>query len=243
MSTVNCKNCGAVFDAKLSSCPHCGTMNKRGAYAEFRNRISSLIDSMLGLKENVQQSVSGVILISLLRALILIAVIVGLAFAFSRTLKVNYYNDPEYDQKAYEEIEWLNEHGDMLNEAYESGDYAAVEKLYYQNQQAVRSWSHYSDYTLKYAYDKLKTEDRPLSYRFQDMMYFIFHPEYFTGYRGMTRVDEDDYTAMRNDLIAALESRGYTFPELEEIYQKCSDSYGYIDGSLLKEYWKEGGDG
>ena len=104
MSKVRCKNCGAVFDAKLSYCPYCGTMNQRGAYAEFRMKISSLIDSMFGLKEDVQKSVSRIILSSLLRSLVIIAAIIGIAFGFSRTAQVNYYNDPEYDQKAYEEL-------------------------------------------------------------------------------------------------------------------------------------------
>ncbi len=243
MSKVRCKNCGVIFDARLSYCPCCGTMNKRGAYAEFRKKISSVIDSMLGLKENVQQSVSRIILSSLLRSLILIAAIIGLAFAFSRTAQVNYYNDPEYDQQAYEEIVWMNENLDKLNEAYESGDYKTIEKLYYQQSHAVRSWSRYPSYTLKYAFEKLNAEDRLDVYQLQQMMHFIFQPEYYTGYNGMTQVDENEYAAMREALISKLESRGYSFAGLEEIYAGCSDSNGYVDSSLLKDYVKEGGNG
>ena len=243
MSKVRCKNCGAIFDARLSYCPLCGTMNKRGAYAEFRRKVSSVIDSMLGLKENVQQSVSRIILSSLLRSLILIAAVIGLAFAFSRTAQVNYYNDPEYDQQAYEEIVWMDENLDRLNEAYENGDYKTIEKLYYQQSHAVRNWSRYPSYTLKYAFEKLNAEDRLDVYQVQQMMQFIFQPEYYTGYNGMTRVDENEYAAMREALISKLESRGYSFAGLEEIYAKCSDSYGYVDSSLLKDYVKEDGNG
>ena len=243
MSTVRCKNCGAIFDTKLSYCPYCGTMNKRGAYAEFRMKISSVIDSLLGLKETVQQSVSRIILSSLLRSLILIAVIIGIAFAFSRTAQVNYYNDPKYDQQTYEELIWMDENLDKLNEAYERGDYKTIEKLYYQQSHAVQSWSHYPSYTLKYAYERLEAEDRLEAYQLQQMMYFIFQPEYYTGYNGMNRVNENEYAEMREALISKLESRGYAFLELEEIYVKCSDSYGYVDGDLLKDYVKEGGNG
>ena len=243
MSKVRCKNCGAIFDARLSYCPCCGTMNKRGAYAEFRSKVSSMIDSILGLKENVHQSVSRIILSSLLRSLIFIAAIIGLAFAFSRTAQVNYYNDPEYDQQAYEEIVWMDENLDKLNEAYESGDYKTIEKLYYQQSHAVRSWSRYPSYTLKYAFEKLNAEDRLDVYQLQQMMHFIFHPEYYTGYNGMTRVDENEYAAMREALISKLESRGYSLARLEEIYARCSDSYGYVDSSLLKDYVKEDGNG
>ena len=243
MSKVRCKNCGTIFDAGLSYCPCCGTMNKRGAYAEFRKKISSVIDSMLGLKENVQQSVSRIILSSLLRSLILIAAVIGLAFAFSRTAQVSYYNDPKYDQQAYEEIAWMNENLDKLNEAYESGDYKTIEKLYYEQSQAVRSWSRYPSYTLKYAFEKLNAEDRLDAYQLQQMIHFIFQPEYYTGNNGMTRVDENEYAVMREALISKLESRGYSFARLEEIYARCSDSNGYVDSSLLKDYVKEGGNG
>ena len=243
MSKVRCKSCGAVFDAGLSYCPYCGVMNKRGAYAEFRGKIASLTDAMFGLKEDVQQSVSRIILSSLLRSLVLIAVIIGIAFAFSRTAQVNYYNDPEYDQQAYEEIVWMDENLDKLNEAYESGDYKTIEKLYYEQSQAVRSWSRYPSYTLKSTFEKLNTEDRLEVYQLQQMMHFIFHPEYYTGYNGMNRVDKNEYAAMREAMISKLESGGYTFSELEEIYAECADSYGYVDSSLLKKYVKEGGNG
>ena len=243
MSTVKCKNCGASFDSKWSRCPYCGTMNKSGAYAEFRRKMSSVIDSMLGLKENVQRSVSRTILSSLLRSLIFIAVIIGLAFAFSRTAQVNYYNDPEYDQKAYEEITWMDENLEKLNEAYENGDYKTIETLYYQQSGAVRNWVHYPSYTLKSAFEKLEGEKRLDVYRFEQMMHFIFQPEYYTGYNGMSRVDESEYAAMRDTLISKLEDHGYTFSELEEIYAKCANSSGFLNINLLEEYVKEGENG
>ena len=240
MSTVQCKNCGSVFDGRLAYCPYCGTMHKRGAYAEFRMKISSLIDAMLGLKENVEQSVSRIVLSSLLRSLIFIAVIIGIAFAFSRTAQVNYRNDPKYDQQAYEEITWMNDNLSKLNEAYESGDMKAVEKLYYQQPNAVWNWSRYPSYTLKLAYQKIRGEDRFDAYCFQRMLHFIFKPEIYTGYNGMSRVDEAEYAEMRDDLTAEFETRGYSLSELEEIYEKCADSYGYADPDLLKQYMKEG---
>ena len=243
MNTVSCKNCGARFDAGLSACPYCGTMNKRGAYAEFRGKIASLIDAMLGLKENVQQSVSRLILSSLLRSLVIAAVIIALAFAFSRTAQVNYYNDKEYDQQAYEEITWMDENLDKLNAAYESEDYKTVEKLYYEQSRAVQKWSHYASYCLKYAFQKIEAEERFDVYLFQRMLYFLFFPNYYAGYNGMSRVDAAEYEQMRDTLLSSLEKRGYTLSELEKIYKDCSDSYGYISAEPLKEYVKEGGNG
>ena len=87
---------------------------------------------------------------------------------------------------------------------------------------------------------KLQTEDRLDVYKFQNMLYFLFMPEYFTGYNGMNRVDRDEYAQMRDALIAELEAKGYSLFELEEIYAGCSDSYGYVDSGMLKEYMEEG---
>lgn len=243
MSTVQCKNCGGSFDPKRSSCPYCGTMYKRGAYAEFRSKVSSLIDSMLGLRDDVQESVSRIVLSSLLRAVIFIAVIVGLAFAFSRTAQVNYYNDPEYDRKAYEEIVWMDENLDKLNEAYENGDYKTIKKMYYQQPGAVQKWGNYPSYCLKSAFEELGQEERFDAYRFQRMLHFIYNPEAFTGHNGMNRVDRNEYAEMRDALISELESRGYSRAELDDIYEKCANSYGYVNSDLLKQYVKEDGNG
>jgi hypothetical protein len=243
MSRVRCKNCGAVFDAELSSCPYCGTMNKRGAYAEFRKKISSLIDSMLGLKDDVQQSVSRIVLSSMLRGLVFIAAIIGLAFVFAGTARINYYNDEEYDREAYDDIVWMDENLDALNEAYDKGDYKAVEKLYYGNTRAVQKWPRYSTYCLKHAFKNIEQSERFDAYKFQRMLHFIFYPDVFTGYNGMNRVDKDEYEEMRNLLIAELEDRGFSLGELEDIYKKCSNSVGYAELDLLKQYVKEDGNG
>ncbi|MBO4819655.1 MAG: hypothetical protein J5528_05890 [Firmicutes bacterium] len=243
MKTVKCKNCDASFSDELAYCPYCGTMNKRGAYKDFRAKISSMIDSILGLKEDVQRSVSRIILSSLFRSLIFVLVIAGLAFLVSRFSNVNYYNDKEYDQKAYDEIIWMDEHIDELNEAYEKGDYKAIKTLYYENTRAVSGWSHYPSYCLKSEYETIESETRFDQYQLQRMLYFLYFPEYITGRNGMNYVDRAEYEEMRSAVVSSLHSRGYTDEELETIYDKCSDSYGYINSSDLKEYVKEDGNG
>ena len=243
MKTVKCKNCGASFDGDLAYCPYCGTMNKKGAYKDFRLKISSMIDSILGLKEDVQKSVSRIILSSLLRSLIFILVIAGLAFLVSRHTNVNHYNDKEYDQKAYDEIIWMDEHIDQLNEAYENGDYQTIKSLYYSNTRAVSGWSHYPSYCLKSEYAAIGESARFDQYQLQRMLYFIFFPEYTTGRNGMNHVDREEYEEMKAEVLEDLFARGYTEEELKLIYEKCSDSYGYINASDLKEYVKEDGNG
>ena len=243
MRTVKCKNCGASFDDDLSSCPYCGTMNKKGAYAEFRRVVSSFIDSMLGLKDDVQKSVSKIILSSIIRGVILIAVIVGAAFVCSRFANVNYYNHKEYDQEAYEDITWLDENLDQLNKAYESDDFKTIDDLYFENSNVVRNWTHYPMYCLKKEYSQLIVLDGLNEYRFSRILYFLFYPEYYSGYNTKNKIDLEEYEKLKDSIYSLMERMGYSPEELADIYKKCADSYGYVSTTDLKEYMKEAGNG
>ena len=243
MKKSTCKNCGAVFADALDKCPYCGTMNKKGAYKKFRQKVSAFIDGLLGLREDTHRSISKGIFLSLLRSLVLIAIIVLAAYLFSRTMNVNYYNDREYDEKALEEILWADENFDKLDEAYAKGDYKAIEKLYYQNTRAVSKWSHYSAYCLKYEYKKIKEDTNFDQYDLENVLYFLFYPDYYGRYNGLSEEEKEEYQLMRESLITDMNARGYSEEELNQIYHKCADGYGYLIASDLKEYVKEEDDG
>lgn len=239
MKQVICKNCGAVFDEQLEKCPYCGTMNRKGAYRSFRMTFAGIVDQMLGLRDEVNRSTSRMVLFAFLRSLILIAVVIGLAFLTARTAKVNYYNDPEYDQEAYETIVWEDENLEKLDEAYEKDDIETIRSLYAENRKVVESWPHYADYILKDKYQTCSEYDRMNIYNLQNVLYFLYFPEYFTYSKGMDNVDTEQYEAMRQSLLNKMAEFGYTEAELEKIYEEHSDSYGYIDLSALDAYVKE----
>ncbi|MBQ1481965.1 MAG: hypothetical protein IIZ28_00175 [Erysipelotrichaceae bacterium] len=243
MKQVTCKNCGAVFSESLEKCPYCGTMNKKGAYRKFRQKISDMIDAMLGLKEEAHRSVSKMIFISLLRGIVLIAAVVLLAFLFSRFANVNYYNDREYDEEALETILWEDENLEKLDEAYANEDFKTIEKLYYENSRVVSHWAHYPSYTLKKQFKMLTEDDKFDHYDLDDALYFLFYPESITGFNGMARVDREEYELMRGSLLTMLNQKGFSEAKLEEIYRKHCDEYGYIRSSDLEEYFKEGTNG
>ncbi len=239
MRQVTCKNCGAVFSDELEKCPYCGTMNKRGAYRKFRMRISGMIDRMLGMREEAYESISRMIFVSVLRSLLMIAVITGLAFAAARHARVNYYNDAEMDEKAYQTIMWEDENLEKLDAAYEKEDYETIRKLYYENSRVVSRWSKYPSYSLKAKYRELSERDYFNVYELQNILYFLYDPEFYAGRDGMKSVDAQEYEEMRNGLLLRMEERGYSEAELAEIYFNHADKYGYISLSDLEEYVKE----
>lgn len=242
MKQVTCKNCGAVFNETLDKCPYCGTMNKKGSYRSFRLKIFDLIDRMLGLKDEAYKSLSKGILLSLLRGFAMVALIILAAFIVSRFYNVNPYDDKEYDQETLETILWEDENLDKLEEAYRNEDFATIEKLYYENSSVVSSWAHYPDYALKKQFSKI--DGKPIdAYVLRDILYFLFYPEYYTGYDGMKGVNTEDYELMKQSIFTACNQIGLSKAKLEEIYRNHCDTYGYISASDLSQYVKEGGNG
>jgi|GEM_PF-1637225 len=243
MKTVRCKNCGAVFDEDLEKCPYCGTMNRKGAYRAFRLKAASMIDQVLGLKDDIQRSVSQTIRIALFRSVVIIVLITGLAFVFARFANVNYYNDKEYDRKAYEEIVWLDENLDALDQAYESDDLETIGKLYIDNAHAVMNWPLYPSFCLKKEYERIKKDDAMDEFLLRDIIYFCCAPAVYAGRGDMNKVDPDFYQEMRGDLLEKAGEAGYTEEELEDIFAHTSGEFNYIDLEKLREYLKEDGDG
>ncbi|MBR4461720.1 MAG: hypothetical protein IKS51_03990 [Erysipelotrichaceae bacterium] len=239
---MKCKNCGGIFSDDLEKCPYCGTMNKKGAYKNYRQKIRNIIDRVFGLKAEAYNSISKLILMSILRGLVMILIVIGLAFVASRFMRVNYYNDPKYDQEALEDILWEEENIDKLNEAFENDDFDAINKLYYQNTRVVNKWSHYDTYCLRKEYrDALKDFDSSYfgSYQFTDILYFLYHPDYFCTTKHWTQEDWNEYEEDRQQILSRMEEKGYSGQELSEIYETNKDEYGYLTASELDKYLKE----
>lgn len=234
-----CKNCGGEFPNTLAKCPYCGTMNKKGAYRDFRRKVSAVIDRLLNLKEESYSSVSRMILLSILRSLILIMVCILLAFVASRFYNVNYYNDSRYDKERLEDIEWENENIQKLNDAYEKRDYETIRKLYYENSSIVYKWEHYASFSLLEEYDKLMKNESFSKYDMTNVMYFLYNPDYYGETDRLSKEEYAEYEENRNALIERIEKEGYPEDKLHEIYEKYADSYGYVSLSDIEDALQE----
>ncbi|MBQ6654849.1 MAG: zinc ribbon domain-containing protein [Erysipelotrichaceae bacterium] len=236
MKEIICKNCGAAYSEDTEYCPYCGTMNKKGAYKGFRQKVAGFIDRMLGMKQEAHQSVSRSIVSALIRSLIIVAVIVAAAYLISLRFNVNYHNDYEYDQKTLENIEWYEANIDKLEEYYREGDLKAIKKLYYENGTVVMKWSHYPDYALADEFEQISGDTRFNKYQLQRMLYYLYWPEYFTGRDRMKSADMEKYQQQRQKILEMLEEKGFSEDQLKTIYQQNSDKQGYIDTDALEKY-------
>lgn len=235
---VICKNCGAGFDDSLDKCPYCHTMHKKGAYKKFRQKIADIIDRVLGLKIEAERSLSQIILFSIARGLLISAVCIGLAFILSQFRNVNYYNDRPYDEKRLEDIVWENDNIAELEKAYFNNDFDTVEKLYLQNSRVVHNWQHYSSYILKKQYKSIMEDKTINEYVLRDSLYYIYYPDYYARVNTMSEEELVEYNNLRESLIKHLVANGYSESELQIIYDKNKDSYGYLRSDEIRKYVK-----
>ena len=76
-------------------------------------------------------------------------------------------------------------------------------------------------------------------YQLQDVLYFLYYPQFYTYQRNTDDIDMEQYEAMRQDVLGMMNERGYPEEELADIYEKHADKYGYLSISDLEPYVKE----
>ena len=214
-------------------------MNRRGAYGSFRGKVAGMVDQMLGLKTEVNQSTGQMVFFAFLRSLVMITVVIGLAFFFAQSAQLNYYSDPKDDQRTYETIVWEDENLEKLDEAYQNDDFKTIRSLYAENSNVVKRWAHYGDYVLKEKCQTILEYEHISAYNLQNVLYFLYFPEYYTYRDGMKNADMEQYEAMRQSVIKMMEEKGYSEQELSDIYRKHADGYGYLSIGDLEQYEKE----
>ncbi len=236
---IVCKNCGGSFDSKLSRCPYCSTMNKKGAYRNYRGSVSDIIDQMFGLKFENFETRRKVVFMAILRGLIIVFVCVTAGGLFGAMANVNYYNDKEYDQKTLEDLMWEDENLEKIEKAYAENDFDTLRKLLNQNYHFAYNWEHYTAFTLKDKFNELNGIEKLDEYVFEDILYFIFHPDYYANINRMSKEEYQEYLNNKAILIEKMKGFGYSEEEMSEIYNSLKDDYGYIHSYDLRDRMKE----
>lgn len=243
MKKITCRNCGAKFSDDLSKCPYCGTMNRKGAYKEYRSTFAQAAGQIFGLKAEVYESLSKLALMSMLRGFIMIFICVVIGVLFGLNAKTNYYSDKEYDQKAYDKIVWEDENLDKLEKAYADGDYDTVYALLNQTNSVSYSWQHYTAFSLKKEYQEIVEDPDMSEYKLRDVLYYLYYPGYYGNVLKMSDEEYAQYLESRESVIALMEQNGYSEAELKNIYDSCKDDMGYLNVSDVRKLMKEEKDG
>ena len=166
MSTkMVCKSCAAEFTDDLSKCPYCGSMNIKGAEAEYMGKLQDVKEDLGELSELPEQARKKELKKQVKRWGIVAAVILVLAvllqvwFHWSSSL----YIDSPAKERA--DMLWLAEREEELNTLYENNDAEGILEYFYvwcEEENAFSKWEHWNFATIlhniKWARDNIEYE-------------------------------------------------------------------------------------
>ena len=140
---IICSSCGAEFDDTLPKCPYCGSLNYKGAEAEYLGRLEGMRQDMQQLeqvperelKEKLKKKQKFVV-----KIFIVVAVLAA-AFAAIMFLRGRYIE--QRDAKA--DYQWQKENFPILDRLYQEKDLEALMDFYEQaveENRTIDRWEH-----------------------------------------------------------------------------------------------------
>ena len=242
---IICSSCGAEFDDSLPKCPYCGSLNYKGAEAEYLGKLEGVRQDMQQLeqvperelKEKLKKKQKFVV-----KLLLLLAV---LAAAFAVIVYRVRYVEPR-DAKA--DYLWEKENFPVLDRLYEAKDFEGLAEFCEQaitEDRTIDRWEHSGIFTrlmsCRDAREYLALEQRGETlFEYQQVQllddYWILRGLDYSG----LNLTEADKEYIRPYVEATLNSMAdrYTFTAEEE--KKFEDSlrnnYGYPRYEDCEEY-------
>lgn len=139
---IICKSCAAEFLDKLPKCPYCGTMNYKGAEAEYLNKLEDVREDMEDLEvvpKEAQKKEFRKQTFFWLKVIIGIICVIGLIIGLIFWLESRYERDERAD------FLWAQENVPKLDTFYEKEAYEELLTLYdaFDEDAPVWKWEHY----------------------------------------------------------------------------------------------------
>lgn len=150
MAEKTCESCAGKYDEMLPECPYCGTVNVKGAEAEYLDQLEDVREDMENLKEVPLEEIKKEFVTQgrFLRKVFVTIVIVFLVLIGIYLLREMDW-DFGRDRKA--EYFWKQENYPVMDELYEKGDYEALREYFTEEKKnPTWNWSH-SDFFFLYA--------------------------------------------------------------------------------------------
>lgn len=162
---IVCKSCAAEFTDDLPKCPYCGSLNIKGAEAEYMNKLRDVKEDLGELSELPEQAQKKEMKKQVKRWGIVAAVAVGIVvlmqvwFLWSQS---RYIDSPAKERA---DMLWLAEHEEELDTLYENNDAEGILEHFYvwcEEENAFSKWEHWNFATvlhnIDWARDTIKYE-------------------------------------------------------------------------------------
>lgn len=245
---IICSSCGAEFDDTLPKCPYCGSLNYKGAEAEYLGRLEGMRQDMQQLeqvperelKEKLKKKQKFVVKIFIVAA-VLAAVFAVIMFFRGRYIE-------QRDAKA--DYQWQKENFPILDRLYQEKDLEALMDFYEQaveENRTIDRWEHSGIFRWLMScrdareYLALEQSGETLNEYQQALLlddYWIMRGLDYSEII-LTEKDKEYIRPYVEETLDSMEGR-YTFTTEEE--QKFTDTlrdhYGYPNYDDCKEYIK-----
>ena len=244
--TITCPSCSAVYEDHLPKCPYCGTLNIKGAEAEYFEKLENIREDMEELETvPIQEAKKEVIRQSVFLKRILLAVGGIVMIAALITLFVN--REEKIDAKA--EYLWKQETFPILNALYEEKKFEELNKEFWEfavDDMPVWSWEHADfcdlldqSYYFEEILDKEILGEKLTEFDFTHLLYY--------GFRMTERLEDElsedelenlaPYLSMvKEDFMCRWE---FSEKDLEAIAKEREKNYGIVSFAFCEDYIKK----
>ena len=244
---IICSSCGAEFEDTLAQCPYCGSLNYKGAEAEYLGKLEGMRQDMQQLEQIPEQELKKKLkkkrkFVS--KILIAVAVLV---VAFAAIVFRIRYTEPRDAQADYL---WEKENFPVLDRLYEEKDLEALMDFYEQaieEDRIIDRWEHSGIFhrlmRCRDAREYLALEQSGETLNEYEQALLL--DDYWTmrglDYEGpvLSDADKEYIRPYVEETLNRMEGR-YTFTAEEEeaFIDTLRNHYGYPDYDECKEYVK-----
>lgn len=242
-----CPNCAAEYEDTLPKCPFCGTMNYKGAEAEYMEKLEDVRSDMADLG-NVPEEVTRKELKKQGKFLKKLLLILGVIVLLGAALMV--WGNRESERNLQEDYLWRQTNYPIFDEMYADGEYEELAELC---SQAIQEdlpffeWEHaafcevledlfYVDMILDYEADGKEMT----SYYYEDLLYYGWKMQ---GSYLEDRLSEEEMELVKPYTVRLKEDFAtrwnFTEEEREAFEKEQQDNYGYVSYDSCRKYIKK----
>lgn len=244
---IVCSSCGGQFEDTLPKCPYCGSLNYKGAEAEYLGKLEGMRQDMQQLEQVPEQALKVKIRKKQKLVVKIWIILAVLAAVFAAVFFAVRYTKPR-DARA--DYQWEKENFPILDQLYQQQDFDGLTDFYVQaveEGKTIDRWEHSGIFSrllsCQSAKNYLEMEQNGetlLEYQEVELLYdyWILRGLDYNG----SVLSEEDKEYIRPYVEATLNGMAdrYTFTAEEEkkFIDRLQNNYGYPGYELCEEYIK-----
>lgn len=243
-----CPSCGASFDEMLAACPYCGSMNVKGAQAEYMNKLENIREDMEDLKAVPIEETKKELKKQTRFVLIVLGIIAGLLLLLVAWEWFFIYREEDRDRQA--DYIWQQKTFPVLNELYEQEKYEEMMEICYQayeEDRPISAWEHLEFCSaMELFLDIEETWARELAgetltnWDYYDLLYAGLRVENYEKSTTFSAQEKEKLAPYVEKIRADFKGRwDFTEEDLALFEKEAEENYGYISYETIEEYVDE----